>query len=202
MPNRIGKLLALAVFVLGLTSAQAQAQSGKPVLLVASPALQGVYARTALVAVPVGDKYLGFIVNRATELRLGAMFPDHPPSAKVLDPIYLGGPLMSDALFAIVKGNPGAGSLHLFGELYVAAGVEMIDRIIEQTPNDARYFAGFVGWEPGELDKEIEAGYWLVSEPDAALFFHPDASGMWDELVKRPRNDRAPPLGAAILQRT
>ncbi|MEW6689226.1 MAG: YqgE/AlgH family protein [Pseudomonadota bacterium] len=189
--RRLRALAITCLLALGAAAAHAQAPSGKAVLLVASPALQGLYARTALVAVPVGDRYLGFIVNRATELRLGALFPDHPPSAKVHDPVYLGGPVMSDALFAVVKGNPGAGSLHLFGELFVAAGTEAIDRIIEQTPNDARYFAGFVGWEPGELAREIEAGYWIVSEPDATLFFRPDTGNLWEELVKRPRTQAA-----------
>ncbi|HET9349912.1 MAG TPA: YqgE/AlgH family protein, partial [Burkholderiales bacterium] len=60
-----------------------------------------------------------------------------------------------------------------------------VDRIIEQTPNDARYVTGFVGWQDGELAKELEAGYWYVTDPDPALVFSEDTGKMWDELVKR-----------------
>ena len=63
-----------------------------------------------------------------------------------------------------------------------------MDRIIEKTPNDARYFAGFVGWRPGELAKEIEAGYWYVEQFDATQAFRKDAGSMWEELVERLGN--------------
>jgi putative transcriptional regulator len=84
-----------------------------------------------------------------------------------------------------VRHNPGAAAVHLFGDLYVTANADTVDRIIEKTPNDARYFAGFVGWQPGELAAELEAGYWYVAEPDAALFFRRDSEALWDELLQR-----------------
>lgn len=56
---------------LAIAAAAAQAQTtGKPLMLVASPALQGLYSRTTLIAIPAGDRHIGFIVNRATELSL------------------------------------------------------------------------------------------------------------------------------------
>src|SRR3954465_13404557 len=140
----------------------------QPMLLVAHPALQGPYSHTALLVVPMGDKHIGFILNRASETKLASAFPDHAPSKKVIDPIYFGGPEAADALFAVVKRDPGGPSIHLFGELYVTGNGKAIDQIIEQTPNDARYFAGFVGWMPEELAKEIAAGYWFTGAADAS----------------------------------
>ena len=77
--------------------------------------------------------------------------------------------------------------MRLLDDLFVTANAETVDRIIEQSPNDARYFAGFVGWQPGELAKELEAGFWHVAEPDAALLFSKDTAAMWEELVRRVR---------------
>jgi putative transcriptional regulator len=176
-------------FVAGLLIAAACTASAQeldqPLLLVAAPDLQGLYNRTALLVVPAaGGQHLGFIINRATELKLGTLFPDHAPSAKVVDPLYFGGPEMVGSVFAIVRRDPGVPALHLFGDLFVTGNGAAVDRIIEQTPNDARYFAGFVGWRPGELAKELEAGFWYKTEPDAALLWQ-DPEGMWDELVKR-----------------
>lgn len=185
---------ALCVFLLTAGAAQAQ-QVGRPVLLVASPALQGLYQQTTLIVVPAGERHLGFIVNRATDVKLATLFPDHAPSAKVADPVYFGGPEMVDALFAVVRRDPGAGALRLFGELFVVSSSEAVDRVIEQTPNDARYFAGFVGWQPGELAKEIDAGYWYVADPDPALFFRQDTGRLWQELVERLGNGHAPQRG-------
>jgi putative transcriptional regulator len=198
------KVVATIAFYLAALPFAAAQDLGKPLLLVASPALQGFYNHTTLVAVPMGDTHVGFIVNRATEITLGALFPDHPPSAKVAGPVYLGGPDMVEAIFAVVRRDPGPHSLKLFGDVFVAVEAEDVERVIEQTPNDARYFAGFVGWQPGELAKEIEGGYWYVGEPEAGLFFRNDTSEMWEELVDRlggamPRGAR--PLQGAQLSR-
>ena len=43
---------------------------------VTSPALQGLYRQSAVFAVPAGDRHLGFIVNRATDVKLATLFPD------------------------------------------------------------------------------------------------------------------------------
>ena len=165
----------------------------KPLLLVASPSLQGAYSRTALLVFPMRGQHAGFILNRSTDVKLASVFPDHPPSAKVVEPIYFGGPEMTDSLFAMVRKNPGSGSVQVQGDLFVTAEADCVDRIIEQTPNDARYFAGFVGWQPGELAKEIEAGYWYVDDFDAAQAFRKDPAAMWEELVKRLGNGHPRP---------
>src|SRR3990170_1871044 len=170
--------------LLGANASDAQ-DLGKPLLLVAKPELQGPYNHTTLLVVPMDERHIGFILNRATEVTLGALFPEHAPSAKVADPVYFGGPERVNVIFAIVARDPGAPSVRLFGDLYVTAQADVVDRIIEQTPNDARYFAGFVGWRPGELAAELEAGWWYAADPDAALVFSDDSATMWEALIKR-----------------
>src|SRR5262249_44190964 len=105
--------VSCAGLLLFATSVSAQ-DLRKPMLLVAKPTLQGPYMQTALLAVPLGDKHIGFILNRATDVTLAKAFPDHAPSAKVLDPIYFGGPEAADSIFALVRRDPGAPSLNLF----------------------------------------------------------------------------------------
>ena len=189
--DRIRSFLAAGLILMGACMAHA-ADLSKPMVLVASPTLQGPFMQTTLLVVPAGDKHIGFILNRTSDATLAKAFPDHPPSAKVMDPIYFGGPEAPNAIFALLRRDPGRPSMRLFGDLFIVANGDGIDRIIEQTPNDARYFAGFVGWTPGELASEIEAGYWYVADPDAALVFHKHADSMWEELVTRLGNGHAP----------
>jgi len=176
------------MLLLGAGVARAQ-DLGKPLLLVATPDLQGPYAHTAMLVVPLGDKHFGFILNRATGVTLARLFPEHAPSAKVVDPVYLGGPEVPNALFAVTKRDPGQPSMHLFGSLYMTSHAGIIDSIIEQTPNEARYFAGFVGWMPEELAGEIEQGYWYVGKADESLVFRSDTSHLWEELVRQLGED-------------
>jgi putative transcriptional regulator len=178
---------ALLVLALLVPVAAAAEDLERTRLLVASPELDGAYRHTALIVVPVGDdRHLGFILNRASPFKLSAIFPDFAPAAKVGAPVYYGGPEMADAIFAIVPRNPGAPAVHLFGDLYVTGDGDSIDRIIEQRPNEARFFAGFVGWDAGELADEIDAGYWYVADPEEAQVFSQEpGEAVWTELVRR-----------------
>jgi putative transcriptional regulator len=187
------KILAFLAAFFAASTALAE-NLDKPLLLVASPSLQGAYSRTALLVFPLRGQHAGFILNRSTDVKLATVFPEHAPSAKVADPIYFGGPEMPSSLFALVRKDPGSGAVRVLGDLFVTAEAEMVDRIIEQTPNEARYFAGFVGWQPGELAKEIEAGYWYVEDFDASQAFRRDTGKMWEELVERLGNGHPRPL--------
>jgi putative transcriptional regulator len=186
MRRAIGALVGVFSVFLLLCGASARAQElSRPMVLVATPSLQGPYMRTALLVVPMGDKHIGFILNRATDATLAKVVPEHPPSAKVVDPIFFGGPEAPQAIFALLRRDPGEPSICLFGDLFMTGNGTSVDRIIEQTPNEARYFAGFVGWLPEELAAEVEKGYWYITEPDAALVFEKDTATMWQDLMKR-----------------
>ena len=159
-----------------------------PLILVAKPELQDkLFSSTILVVAPLGgDQHVGFIINRPTDTSLATVFPDHAPSQKIIDPVYLGGPLGSQLIFAMVQrpDNPGGKSLALMPGLFVAFDGPTVDRIIETEPNHARFVAGLVGWRPGELAAEIEAGAWYVLGADSHLAMRkPD--GLWEELVRR-----------------
>lgn len=174
------------VLLLFLIAAPAGAQDVRePLMLVAAPELQGLYSRTALLVIPAGNGHLGFIVNRATRTRLSTLFPQHEPSAKVADPVHFGGPEMANAVFAVVPHDPGTDALPLFDGVFLVTDAAAVDRVIEEAPDEARFFVGFVGWRPGELQAEIDAGYWYVDDADAKLFFRSDTEGLWRDLVDR-----------------
>jgi len=176
----------LAALMLALPAA-AQDVS-QPVILVAKPGLQDkLYGASILVVVPLGgDQHVGFIVNRPSTMSLSSVFPEHGPSQKVVDPIYLGGPVSSELIFAMVQqpANPGGKSLPVMPGLYVAFDAAVVDRIIESQPAGARFMAGLVTWRPGELAAEIEGGAWYVLAGDAALVMR-KPEGLWEELVRR-----------------
>ena len=92
-------VLAAALLV---TFPAAAADLGAPVILVAKRQLHDrLYGATILVARPIGqDQHIGFILNRPTQMTLGQLFPQHAPSKKVVDPVFLGGPISSESIFA------------------------------------------------------------------------------------------------------
>ncbi len=164
-------------------------------LLVAHPAFRDLeYRQTVLIAAPAPNGgHVGVILNRPTRRSLASLFPDHEPSKKVIDPVYYGGPFSRGALVALVHSDnaPGAGSVPLMKHLYLAFRANTIDHVIETTPNEARYFVGYVGWRPGELKSEIDRGLWSAVDADLDMIFRKDTEGMWEELLQASRRIRA-----------
>lgn len=183
-------LAAAAVWI-----APAAAQEDEAVILVAHPALVDLdYRQTVLIAAPAPNGgHVGVILNRPTRRALASLFPEHEPSKKVVDPVYYGGPFSRSALVALVKSetSPGAGAVPIMKNLYLAFRASTIDRVIETTPNDARYYVGYVGWRPGELKQEIERGLWQVMPADIETVFRKNTEGLWEELLNLSRRIRA-----------
>lgn len=189
-----------ACLLVSAGAARAQGAAG-PVMLVAKPGIGAIFSETVMVAMPAeNSEHVGFIINRPLHRTLGSLFPEHQAASKVADPVRFGGPEMTDTIFAIARSRADAGgeTQPLFGDLVVATRADVIDRIIERTPNDARYFIGFVRWGAGELETEIANGFWYVIEAQGDLMFRKDAHGMWQELVRRLGIEPRTPGGSAV----
>ena len=184
----LATLLAALAFALLPLEARA-GEPGETVVLVAKRNLQDkIYGSTILFAKPLGnDRHVGFILNKPSSMTLGKLFPEHEPSRKVLDPVYLGGPFGREVIFALVqsKQSPGGRSVQITPELYLAFDSPIVDRIIEKEPQQARFFAGLVVWQQGELRAEIKRGIWYVLDAETELLLKKQTDGLWEELVRR-----------------
>jgi len=183
------KLRTLLFAVLAATATVAKATDlSEPMILVAKPELvDPVYGSAVLVVTPLGnDLHAGFIVNRPTTFTLGQLFAENEPSQKLVEPVYQGGPLSPDVLFALIerKENPGGKSFQMMPGLYAALDTETVDRIIRTAPDHARFVAGIVVWQAGELAAEVKRGLWYVMEPDVHLALQKPSQGLWEELVR------------------
>ncbi len=173
-----------AVFMLA-----AAAASGEPMLLVAKRSFEDpVYGSTIVLARPVGGGgHVGFIVNKPTKLNLSELFPEHEASKKVADPLFLGGTVDMNLVFALVEehGSRKDGSIRIAPDLFLAYETKAVDRIIESESDHARFFLGMVVWRPGQLDDELDRGLWYVDEPEAKLVLRRKTDGLWEELLLR-----------------
>jgi len=179
---RLGLLLALLWPVAALPA------DPETVILVAKRELQDrLYGSSVLLVRPLdGDRHVGLIINKPTQTKLATLFPGHSPSSKVVDPVFLGGPVGSEIIFALVqrKDSPGNRSLRIGPDLFLATDSRVVDQIIETEPSQARFFAGVVLWNAGELAEELKRGLWFVQEPRSELVLRKPA-GLWEELVNR-----------------
>jgi putative transcriptional regulator len=159
------------------------------IILVAKRQLQDkLYGSTIVLSRPIGaDRHVGFIINKPTQVTLGKLFPTHEPSKKVADPVFLGGPVSPEVIFALVQGkqSPGGRSIKILDDLYLAIDSDVVDSVIEKQPAQARFFAGMVLWRPGELNDELKRGLWYTLDAKSDLALRKSTEGMWEELVGR-----------------
>ena len=187
LPSILASLLLSLGFA--LCASALGADLSESVILVAKRDLHDrIYGSTIIVAKPLGaERHIGFIVNKPTSLTLGKLFPNHGPSQKIVDPVYLGGPMGPEVIFALVKGqsSPGGHSLRIAPGLFLAYDSQVVDRIIETQAQQARFFAGMVLWQPNELHEEVNRGVWYVLDLPPDLLLRKPTDGMWEDFVMR-----------------
>lgn len=189
-------VVALAVALVAMSFAPVPAAAAperasevaSPLILVATPALQASgYRETVLLAVPREDGgHFGFVLNRPTSTPLAQLFPQDEASQRVQANVHVGGPHLDGAIFALVRGAPigtGPGAIEVTPRLHIALDVVAVDRVIEQRSTEAKFFAGAVVWQPGELAFELGAGAWEVRAIDPEMLMSSDAAGLWQQLA-------------------
>jgi putative transcriptional regulator len=179
--------LFAAIALFPAVPAHSEGESDTMVLVAKRQLRDQLYGSTILIVKHLGeDRHVGFIINKPTQMTLGKLFPNHPPSQKVADPVYLGGPFNSQVIFALVQrsDSPGGRSVRLGQDLYLAVDSQVVDRIIESQPQNARFFAGMVLWKPGELADEVKRGLWYMHDARSDVVLR-KADGLWEELVGR-----------------
>jgi putative AlgH/UPF0301 family transcriptional regulator len=92
--------------------------------------------------------------------------------------------MLSSSVFAVTRKAPDTNGnfLSLMPGLVVAIDGATVDRIIETTPNDARYFVGLMFWAPDDLDDEIRNGAWEVRPADVDTVLRANSAGLWKSL--------------------
>jgi putative transcriptional regulator len=65
-----------------------------------------------------------------------------------------------------------------------------IEALLARPGARVRLYAGFSGWAPEQLERELDSGSWYVMRAKEELLFRRDTSTLWDELVEQARGAR------------
>ena len=191
MQGSIGILLALtAALLFAPPAALGQVETARTFLLVAQPGmLDPNFSRTVvLVMRPEDGGPLGIILNRPTSVQMRELYPERRELAERDDLVFNGGPVQPDALlFAFRSAAKPPKGLHVTGDIYISGFSEVLDELLRhpENANEQRFFAGYAGWAPGQLEFEIERGGWYTLPLDVDAIFKMNPLTIYDELVKR-----------------
>lgn len=159
-------------------------------LLVAEPFLKEEHFNHAvilLVEQAPGESALGLVLNKPTAYTLGEAIDGIDDAVDV--PIFCGGPMSCDRLF-YVHSLPGEfeGAKHIAGDLYVGGDFEQVKRYLNMgfpTKGLIRFFVGYSGWEPRQLETEISDHVWAVTgRPADSELLLEDGDPLWYKTVR------------------
>lgn len=157
-------------------------------LLIASPYLNDPnFMRSVVLIVSHDDEgAFGLSLNRPTDQRLSEAVELSMPSGTVRDDdhIYEGGPV--DGPLLAVHDLTGMGSpigLETSG-VWLTGDEDHLRLLLTRVDAQVRFIAQYSGWGPGQLDREMECGGWLVGAADHRSVFE-DPEQVWESAVKR-----------------
>jgi putative transcriptional regulator len=134
---------------------------------------------------------LGLIVNRPFEkipiaLLLGRLGQEHEGVGGSIR-VHYGGPVEPGTVFVLHTADYQSEGTHVIADGVALSRSPGILRAIGagKGPRRALLFLSYSGWAPGQLEREIEAGGWVVAQADPALVFDDDYETKWERAMGR-----------------
>jgi putative transcriptional regulator len=147
------------------------------------------FSKTVILLVNYGAQgAMGVIINRPTVYKLSQLLPDIKLLKDRPDILFIGGPVAGDRLMFLVRTpEKPEKAFRIFKDVYVGGDPRNIEKLIDRSdPNERfRAYAGYAGWSPGQLDREVSRGDWHISQADSATVFDKDPTKIWSELIYR-----------------
>ncbi|NCC72778.1 MAG: YqgE/AlgH family protein [Sphingobacteriia bacterium] len=157
-------------------------------ILISEPFLYDYYFKRSVVLLAEhnNDGSFGVIINKPLLMSFEDVVKDFPDFSSK---IFLGGPVSTNSLFFIhTLGELINNSLKVTGGIYWGGDLEQVKTMItlgQLNENNIRFFIGYSGWSPKQLDMELKRDSWLVSElsDDQILSINPD--DMWKSALQQ-----------------
>ena len=153
-------------------------------LLVAEPFMQDPnFKRTVtLICEHNTEGTIGLVLNRPSIFKINEMIPNFPTFQGFVN---YGGPLGMDRLNYIhCYGDILEGSFPIKDELCWNGNFEQLKQLIKDKqilPQNIQFFAGYAGWEAGQLNEEMQDKSWIVSKDYPEIFKMSEY--MWQEVL-------------------
>jgi len=156
-------------------------------ILIAEPFLQGRYFKRSIVLLAEYSEEgaVGFVLNKPIHLTLSEVLVDFPTFEAE---VYIGGPVDTNRIYFVhTLSHLIPQSLHIKDNLYWGGDFEVLRELIENKmihTSQIRFFAGYSGWEAGQLEHEIEENSWMVAEMDIPQVMDFEDADIWEKSLR------------------
>jgi len=147
------------------------------------------FAQTVILLLEYSERGAGgLIINRPTPVAVSDVVREIKPGRLASGKIYIGGPVEPNTIVMLIRTpKQPEGALHVVNNVYMTSREDIFNNAAS---NDAvaancRLYAGYAGWGPLQLDKEVLHGDWYVTDSDVTTVFETSAEDIWPALMRR-----------------
>lgn len=129
---------------------------------------------------------VGLIVNQPTEAAPEKALPDFEGLDGYDGKLYYGGPVDVFTLRALMRSDePPENAIPIVDDVHI---VPLAESLLDNAPDPSalRFFVGYAGWSPGQLDGELARGSWHIVQATEELVFTDEPEEIWRQLAPIP----------------
>jgi putative transcriptional regulator len=156
-------------------------------LLVSEPFLPDPYFRRTVVLLcdHNAEGSFGFVLNRRMDLMVNDLMQDFPP---VRARVGIGGPVQSGELYFLhTLGAQVPGSVEVVDGVCMGGDYEQLRAMLAADPRlskRVRFFVGYSGWGPDQLQKELNERSWLVARASKQRVMDLRTEAIWRDTLR------------------
>ncbi|MFZ4522583.1 MAG: YqgE/AlgH family protein [Bacteroidales bacterium] len=162
-------------------------------ILISEPSLRDFYFRQSVILLAEHNEEgsFGVIINKPIEARMKDIIKGFTGYHL---PVYLGGPVKTDSIFFIHTREDVDQSVPIMQGLYWGGDLDAIRELLKKKlmdPGEIRFFIGYSGWSPNQLDRELKEKSWVLSQTTVNEVINNKPETLWSNYLKNMGQDYA-----------
>ena len=155
-------------------------------ILIAKPNIpEYTYRKSVIMICKISEgEVIGIILNKPSMVEVKKVFANFNFNST----IFYGGPIRSNYISFIYSCKEIVGGAPINDEICWDGGALSFSKVCHNTLEanaNIRFYAGFTGWEKGDLESELINNYWWQANISVHELFHLDATLLYEYLLKR-----------------
>lgn len=159
----------------------------KGMLLLAEPHLMDPYFQRSVILLCEHNEEgsFGFVLNNYIDFDMEQIGHELP---FIDSRVSIGGPVRKSNLFYIhTAGKMLEDSAEVLPGIYMGGHFDGVKDLLLRgkiTPQDIRFFVGYAGWSPNQLNEEMEQNSWIVADPSNLKLMDTYQDDLWSSVLK------------------
>src|ERR1700741_1617772 len=151
-------------------------------ILIAQPFLNDGHFKRSVILLAEHNEYgsMGFVMNTPMNLKIKDVLPNFPDLDQ---PLFYGGPVAENQLFFVHKaGSKIKDALPITSGYYWGGDFEDVVKLLKSKKlksGDIKFFIGYSGWDPQQIESELREKAWFVNEADYKNIMTEYAGDTW-----------------------